>query len=141
MGLRLSIAKRWRAAARMLALAAAIAMAFGVQPPHASATQADGPHNSSHQGIASHSHFGASCLQAELDRPQAESNGAVAPGHADCSQVFTPLLRPVATAAPGYVVVAVTVPHELPFRQLRSEEHTSELQSLMRISYAVFCLN
>src|SRR3546814_7094456 len=26
------------------------------------------------------------------------------------------------------------------FRQWRSEEHTSELQSLMRISYAVFCL-
>src|SRR3546814_5354219 len=27
------------------------------------------------------------------------------------------------------------------FHRLRSEEHTSELQSLMRISYAVFCLN
>src|SRR3546814_4790994 len=27
------------------------------------------------------------------------------------------------------------------YRTLRSEEHTSELQSLMRISYAVFCLN
>src|SRR3546814_9925023 len=26
------------------------------------------------------------------------------------------------------------------FNSLRSEEHTSELQSLMRISYAVFCL-
>src|SRR3546814_15284916 len=26
------------------------------------------------------------------------------------------------------------------FRNKRSEEHTSELQSLMRISYAVFCL-
>src|SRR3546814_6983991 len=26
------------------------------------------------------------------------------------------------------------------FERLRSEEHTSELQSLMRISYAVFCL-
>src|SRR3546814_3380575 len=26
------------------------------------------------------------------------------------------------------------------FRRHRSEEHTSELQSLMRISYAVFCL-
>src|SRR3546814_9205083 len=26
------------------------------------------------------------------------------------------------------------------FGQCRSEEHTSELQSLMRISYAVFCL-
>src|SRR3546814_10791135 len=25
-------------------------------------------------------------------------------------------------------------------REMRSEEHTSELQSLMRISYAVFCL-
>src|SRR3546814_4490697 len=27
-----------------------------------------------------------------------------------------------------------------PLRACRSEEHTSELQSLMRISYAVFCL-
>src|SRR3546814_2080239 len=27
-----------------------------------------------------------------------------------------------------------------PFNYWRSEEHTSELQSLMRISYAVFCL-
>src|SRR3546814_8008401 len=30
--------------------------------------------------------------------------------------------------------------NELSERQGRSEEHTSELQSLMRISYAVFCL-
>src|SRR3546814_5032442 len=29
---------------------------------------------------------------------------------------------------------------EKPDSPLRSEEHTSELQSLMRISYAVFCL-
>src|SRR3546814_9760512 len=28
----------------------------------------------------------------------------------------------------------------MPARIVRSEEHTSELQSLMRISYAVFCL-
>src|SRR3546814_3716054 len=27
-----------------------------------------------------------------------------------------------------------------PVQKIRSEEHTSELQSLMRISYAVFCL-
>src|SRR3546814_4003276 len=27
-----------------------------------------------------------------------------------------------------------------PYNMARSEEHTSELQSLMRISYAVFCL-
>src|SRR3546814_8436306 len=31
-------------------------------------------------------------------------------------------------------------PTELNYRANRSEEHTSELQSLMRISYAVFCL-
>src|SRR3546814_2703736 len=31
-------------------------------------------------------------------------------------------------------------PTTAPFPQSRSEEHTSELQSLMRISYAVFCL-
>src|SRR3546814_1223226 len=30
--------------------------------------------------------------------------------------------------------------HRQQARRLRSEEHTSELQSLMRISYAVFCL-
>src|SRR3546814_4695670 len=30
--------------------------------------------------------------------------------------------------------------HRAPRSRARSEEHTSELQSLMRISYAVFCL-
>src|SRR3546814_5854406 len=47
--------------------------------------------------------------------------------------------RPQAQAAGD--VAALCVGHE--FRgnpQPRSEEHTSELQSLMRISYAVFCL-
>src|SRR3546814_6504958 len=33
------------------------------------------------------------------------------------------------------------IQHRADAIQLRSEEHTSELQSLMRISYAVFCLN
>src|SRR3546814_1800366 len=37
-----------------------------------------------------------------------------------------------------YFAVADTV--EDLYEQVRSEEHTSELQSLMRISYAVFCL-
>src|SRR3546814_4601435 len=37
--------------------------------------------------------------------------------------------------------MAACDPRDQPFgRALRSEEHTSELQSLMRISYAVFCL-
>src|SRR3546814_2026392 len=30
--------------------------------------------------------------------------------------------------------------HDMQVQFIRSEEHTSELQSLMRISYAVFCL-
>src|SRR3546814_10523539 len=43
----------------------------------------------------------------------------------------------------GLVVMfglAVNVFGQRLLRGLRSEEHTSELQSLMRISYAVFCL-
>src|SRR3546814_6309331 len=38
----------------------------------------------------------------------------------------------------GGATLIDTLRHQL--AQLRSEEHTSELQSLMRISYAVFCL-
>src|SRR3546814_2704425 len=48
--------------------------------------------------------------------------------------------RAVARAAGGHAVIPRA---ELPrdrHRRGRSEEHTSELQSLMRISYAVFCL-
>src|SRR3546814_3999389 len=35
---------------------------------------------------------------------------------------------------------AITGAYRRPESECRSEEHTSELQSLMRISYAVFCL-
>src|SRR3546814_528050 len=38
------------------------------------------------------------------------------------------------------VVVGSDGDDRIHMRRLRSEEHTSELQSLMRISYAVFCL-
>src|SRR3546814_9810611 len=39
-----------------------------------------------------------------------------------------------------YTLLAVLLLAAARERFLRSEEHTSELQSLMRISYAVFCL-
>src|SRR3546814_9274645 len=39
-------------------------------------------------------------------------------------------------AVAGILLVGANILYEL----ARSEEHTSELQSLMRISYAVFCL-
>src|SRR3546814_10387978 len=62
---------------------------------------------------------------------------------------YTTLFRSVAAEFDRHVLfVAIAVPetHFLDciqrlFREAdRSEEHTSELQSLMRISYAVFCL-
>src|SRR3546814_8064531 len=44
-------------------------------------------------------------------------------------------------ARDGWTIrVAVRHPGRAKFLRPRSEEHTSELQSLMRISYAVFCL-
>src|SRR3546814_2957409 len=42
------------------------------------------------------------------------------------------LMRNMASQSDGLTAIAPT--------EFRSEEHTSELQSLMRISYAVFCL-
>src|SRR3546814_9745695 len=56
-------------------------------------------------------------------------------------------LRPAAVAVPAAVrlsrhraVAAALLPRAPGAPRGRSEEHTSELQSLMRISYAVFCL-
>src|SRR3546814_8625326 len=41
---------------------------------------------------------------------------------------------------PPGLITLVSERQAIMLRQVRSEEHTSELQSLMRISYAVFCL-
>src|SRR3546814_8888504 len=51
------------------------------------------------------------------------------------------IARPYAdapTRMKAFIAFARNIPRAAD--QLRSEEHTSELQSLMRISYAVFCL-
>src|SRR3546814_5250676 len=52
------------------------------------------------------------------------------------------VMTPFGVFAPGASSVAGSVDSLFSFMVLlcRSEEHTSELQSLMRISYAVFCL-
>src|SRR3546814_6509830 len=52
-------------------------------------------------------------------------------------RVSTRLTQLDALIDPGHLHQIVTV---LINNAIRSEEHTSELQSLMRISYAVFCL-
>src|SRR3546814_7140016 len=43
-------------------------------------------------------------------------------------------------AQPGRTAARIDFPAGREGKGARSEEHTSELQSLMRISYAVFCL-
>src|SRR3546814_3895244 len=52
---------------------------------------------------------------------------------------------PILEAVAILLLPQIMASRDLPFPRLsafgyRSEEHTSELQSLMRISYAVFCL-
>src|SRR3546814_21145046 len=59
---------------------------------------------------------------------------------------YTTLFRSTGADAPatGGIRMKKRVMIQMPItpgiEQVRSEEHTSELQSLMRISYAVFCL-
>src|SRR3546814_1063104 len=57
---------------------------------------------------------------------------------------ITPVAVAVAQRTPGSAMPhsgsAPSEPASMKVFSRRSEEHTSELQSLMRISYAVFCL-
>src|SRR3546814_7270524 len=78
---------------------------------------------------------GLSARRRRHAQPFARGGGVLAAGHV--------LRVPVAAVGwpPGGAVrpAGAQVPR-LGTDVLRSEEHTSELQSLMRISYAVFCL-
>src|SRR3546814_5328416 len=62
-----------------------------------------------------------------VSRRQRRDSRDVRPARVSAVAARSPRRRPIRHLRPG--------------RDLRSEEHTSELQSLMRISYAVFCLN
>src|SRR3546814_1365111 len=57
---------------------------------------------------------------------------------------FDQLVEAQEKRIPGKAQIVIQVPQRLGGKVIevenRSEEHTSELQSLMRISYAVFCL-
>src|SRR3546814_9429338 len=54
--------------------------------------------------------------------------------------VLPNMIAPLIVQATFVAASAVLIEAALSFLGARSEEHTSELQSLMRISYAVFCL-
>src|SRR3546814_1537900 len=66
-------------------------------------------------------------------------SGAADIGMADISAVISARQRNN-TPVKSIATVFTHSPHSLFVLKDRSEEHTSELQSLMRISYAVFCL-
>src|SRR3546814_8801472 len=58
-------------------------------------------------------------LLARAEKPRVKVwAGSIAVGHEKRAKAYTPIRNA---------------------RQMRSEEHTSELKSIMRISYAVFC--
>src|SRR3546814_6453404 len=85
------------------------------------------PHRDATAGSARSAHR-ADGYPRRADGLSPESGGRV---HSTWPQAYLPPDRPADLRAPA------TAPR--PGR--RSEEHTSELQSLMRISYAVFYLN
>src|SRR3546814_9197245 len=55
-----------------------------------------------------------------------------------CFWLYSQALRMASHSMPSWSVKLAS--SEATTARFRSEEHTSELQSLMRISYAVFCL-
>src|SRR3546814_6785125 len=78
-------------------------------------------------------HFRRGTLTGEL---MMGAVGKIAPGFASIA-FGGPDLKTVYVGSS----MGTTIPYfSSPVAGLRSEEHTSELQSLMRISYAVFCL-
>src|SRR3546814_4929379 len=66
--------------------------------------------------------------------------GTLAGNDAGCHQGGQSLVRSFADVVGIDPIELFRIPLCRRFAQVRSEEHTSELQSLMRISYAVFCL-
>src|SRR3546814_3761667 len=75
-------------------------------------------------------HFGRRGYRRTVARGRQRGRGGYARGRADAAQRGR---RRRSADAPDFR-------YSRRRRHLRSEEHTSELQSLMRISYAVFCL-
>src|SRR3546814_10731782 len=77
----------------------------------------------------------------EVSGEDRTTDNALALGAGDKDMVVRPEFDVTLAYNPDSVLVPVTRVEGIGFTLLgRAEEHTSELQSLMRISYAVFCL-
>src|SRR3546814_4437741 len=68
-----------------------------------------------------------------------EATGAATTTTTTATTPTTPAPDDTAATTPTTAATDTSAPARVPLEG-RSEEHTSELQSLMRISYAVFCL-
>src|SRR3546814_1857923 len=82
-------------------------------------------------------------LQKRLRRIEGQVRGiqSMLAEKRECSDVVTQIAAATkAMEQVGFKLVASGLTYCLSNPEARSEEHTSELQSLMRISYAVFCL-
>src|SRR3546814_3544908 len=73
------------------------------------------------------------------DRAGIDADGG-AENKAGADEAHTITAHDVAAAPEAAGADAAVLDDSAPAEPARSEEHTSELQSLMRISYAVFCL-
>src|SRR3546814_5209036 len=78
-----------------------------------------------------------------ISRSRAAITALISPGNRGCFPAAGSALS--GGHPPGWAHASVqwarcAIDHYKPAPDGRSEEHTSELQSLMRISYAVFCL-
>src|SRR3546814_2922384 len=85
-------------------------------------------------------------VEAPASAQQKKTLAKLSPGQLKADKLAGTTIREVLDKAPGNDapiggIKVVADSGWFAARPSRSEEHTSELQSLMRISYAVFCLN
>src|SRR3546814_5810311 len=113
-------------------------------PPRATRTDTLFPYTTLFRSVGRVASHGGQIIvspstDAEVIEATVEAGLVSAPGYFTPSEAFLAIragahalkLFPAEAASPKVVKAQ---------RAVRSEEHTSELQSLMRISYAVFCL-
>src|SRR3546814_9058384 len=80
-------------------------------------------------------------IQPDLDRRKPGTSKFVTQRkEADQVEILSGVFEGQTTGTPIALVIRNTDQRSYDYEKIKSEEHTSELQSLMRISYAVFSL-
>src|SRR3546814_6044518 len=103
------------------------------RPPRSPLTDTSFPYTTLFRSTKSEGHS----TQPFPPRDRGSSSGPVRAGRGGSGQAIPSAWFDKHASADGIVIDATS---QTRLCAARSEEHTSELQSLMRISYAVFCL-